>query len=223
MYTVNNPPILYFGTPVVLISTKNEDGTFNVAPISSVFWLGYRCMIGISTQSKTTENIIRTKECVLNLPSVKEAAFVNRLVLTTGSSPVPPGKLRRGYTHVHDKFSHSGLTAIKSEVISSPRVKQCPVQMEASFVGMHPLGAENGFHDVRVMAIEFRILRVHLDETILMQGDPNRVDPDKWRPLIMSFQEFYGLGDKVHPSALASIPEKLYTTKDTEGAAQVVR
>jgi hypothetical protein len=55
---------------------------------------------------------------------------------------------------------------------------------------------------------------VHLDDSILMDGHPNRVDPDKWRPLIMSFQEFYGLGEKVHPSALGKIPEKLYRTPE---------
>jgi flavin reductase (DIM6/NTAB) family NADH-FMN oxidoreductase RutF len=29
------PPILYLGTPVVLISTLNEDGSANLAPMSS--------------------------------------------------------------------------------------------------------------------------------------------------------------------------------------------
>jgi len=38
--------ILYFGTPVALISTTNEDGSENLAPMSSVFWLGWRCMLG---------------------------------------------------------------------------------------------------------------------------------------------------------------------------------
>lgn len=31
--------ILCFGTPVVLVSTRNEDGTTNVAPMSSAWWL----------------------------------------------------------------------------------------------------------------------------------------------------------------------------------------
>ena len=32
-----------------------------------------------------------------------------------------------------------------------------------------------------------------------MDGWPNRIDPDKWRPLIMSFQKFYGLASgQVH-------------------------
>jgi flavin reductase (DIM6/NTAB) family NADH-FMN oxidoreductase RutF len=36
--------ILYFGTPVVLIATQNEDGTANLAPMSSARRLGWRCM-----------------------------------------------------------------------------------------------------------------------------------------------------------------------------------
>lgn len=33
------PSILYFGTPVVLLSTENEDGSFNLAPMSSAWAL----------------------------------------------------------------------------------------------------------------------------------------------------------------------------------------
>ena len=63
------PAILYFGTPVVLIGSSNEDGSFNLAPMSSAWWVGWRCMLGLARNSKTTENMIRSGECVLNLPS----------------------------------------------------------------------------------------------------------------------------------------------------------
>jgi hypothetical protein len=43
-----------------------------------------------------------------------------------------------------------------------------------------------------------------------MEGHANRIDPDKWSPLIMNFQKFYGLGGQVHPSRLADIPEQAY-------------
>lgn len=33
MHHVRRPTILYFGTPVVLISTLNEDGSANLAPM----------------------------------------------------------------------------------------------------------------------------------------------------------------------------------------------
>jgi len=72
MHKTIEPSILYFGTPVVLISTINEDGTYNLAPMSSAFWLGWRCMLGLATYSKTPQNMIRTGECVLNLPSINE-------------------------------------------------------------------------------------------------------------------------------------------------------
>ena len=92
MHLVSEPAILYFGTPVVLISTLNEDGSANLAPMSSVFWLGWRGVLGLAAPSQTTQNLIRAGECVLNLPSVDLVGAVNRLALTTGSDPVPPGK-----------------------------------------------------------------------------------------------------------------------------------
>ncbi len=62
-------------------------------------------------------------------------------------------------------------------------------------------------------------MRVHLDTTILMDGHPDRVDPDRWRPLVMSFQKFYGLGsNQVHASALSSIPEAMYRSPDVDRA-----
>lgn len=218
MHCVSNPSILYFGTPVVLISSLNSDGSFNLAPISSAFWLGYRCMIGIAAGSKTTENILRTRECVLNLPSVEQVSVVNRLALTTGSNPVPHGKVLKGYEYEPDKFERAGVTPQQSDLVGAPRVLECPVQLEAEFVAIHPLGAELGIENIRTVTMELKIIRVHLAESILLDGEPNHVDPDKWRPLMMSFQHFYGLGNKVHDSTLAQVPEKLYRTLDTERA-----
>lgn len=218
MHQPGNPSILYFGTPVVLVGTTNSDETFNLAPISSAFWLGYRCMIGIAAHSKTTENILRTKECVLNLPSVNQVDAVDRLALTTGSYPVPAGKALKGYEHEHDKFRKAGLTPIESTIVKAPRVLECPVHLEAAFVAIHPFAAETGIENIRSVTLELKILRVHLDESILSDQNPNYVDPDKWRPLIMSFQHFYGLGDQVHPSKLATVSERLYRTQDTEFA-----
>lgn len=210
MHIVSAPAILYFGTPVVLISTENEDGTPNLAPMSSAFWLGWRCIIGLSAASKTTENLLRTGQCVLNLPSVNEAAAVNRLAMTTGTNPVPERKQQRGYRYEPGKFEIAQLTPVASELVSAPRALECPVHMEAAVAAIHPIGEEDPAQRGRIVTFELKILRVHLEESIIMDGHPNRVDPDKWRPLIMSFQHFYGLGDQVHPSTLANIPEQLY-------------
>ncbi|HVW77771.1 MAG TPA: flavin reductase family protein [Alloacidobacterium sp.] len=208
-----DPAILYFGTPVVLISTLNEDGSPNLAPMSSAWWLGRRCLLGLGARSKTPQNIIRTGECVLNLPSEHLASMVDRLALTTGSHPVPQHKLEKGYRHEKDKFGISGFTIGPSETVTPPRALECPVQLEARLAQVHPLEEENEQRRGSLVALEVQITRVHVDSSIQMEGSPNRIDPDKWRPLIMSFQQFYGLSPRLQPSTLATIPEEMYRIK----------
>jgi flavin reductase (DIM6/NTAB) family NADH-FMN oxidoreductase RutF len=43
---------LYVGTPVVLISTTNDDGTANLAPISSAWWTAKTGVIGMGTDRR---------------------------------------------------------------------------------------------------------------------------------------------------------------------------
>jgi flavin reductase (DIM6/NTAB) family NADH-FMN oxidoreductase RutF len=211
------PSILYFGTPVVLISTMNEDGSANMAPMSSAFWLGWRCVLGLGA-SKTAENMIRTGECVLNLPSVNEVAAVNRLACLTGLNPVPAAKLARGYRYEPNKFERAGLTPIPSETVAASRALECPVQMEAVVAARHGIGDDSPRKGAMSL-FEVRIQRVHAVPNILMEGDANRIDPDKWRPLIMSFQKFYGLAPgQVHESRLGEIPEELYRSPDVDRA-----
>jgi flavin reductase (DIM6/NTAB) family NADH-FMN oxidoreductase RutF len=221
MHIVSQPSILYFGTPVILIGTTNENGSYNLAPMSSAFWLGWRCVIGLAASSQTTKNILRTGECVLNLASINEVAAVNRLARTTASNPVPESKLQKGYYYEPSKFEKAGLTPFPADIVASPMVKECPVQLEAMVANARSLAEEDAVMKGRIMIIELRIVRVHLEESILTEGKPNHVDPNKWRPLIMSFQKFYGTGDEVHASRLATIPEELYRTPDIEKAKRM--
>jgi flavin reductase (DIM6/NTAB) family NADH-FMN oxidoreductase RutF len=221
MHKTVEPSILYFGTPVVLVSTLNEDGSYNLAPMSSAFWLGWRCMLGFGAGSKTPQNMLRSGECVLNLPSVAEVAAVNRLARTTGSNPVPAGKVRKGYRFEPDKFGIAGLTPLASKTVAAPRVLECPVHLEAVVEATHCVAEDNPAQRGNIVCIEVRIQRVHLEESILMSGDSNRIDPDKWRPLIMSFQQYYGLGAQLRDSTLAQIPESLYRSPDVDRARWV--
>jgi flavin reductase (DIM6/NTAB) family NADH-FMN oxidoreductase RutF len=219
MLVKTEPAILYFGTPVVLITTVNEDGSYNVAPMSSVFWLGWRCVLGLAAVSQTPRNMLRTGECVLNLASVDNVEAVNHLARTTGTTPVPEVKVRRGYRYVREKFELAGLTPLRSETVAAPRVQDCPVQLEAKIEAVHGLGDDDPRQRGQRQVFEVRILRVHVEDSLLLNGEPNRIDPDKWRPLIMSFQQFYGLeGSQVHDSALAKIPEHFYRGPDVDRA-----
>ncbi len=222
-HLLGEPPILYFGTPVVLISSENEDGSANLAPMSSAFWLGWRCILGLAASSKTTANLKRTKECVLNLPSDAQADAVDRLALTTGSDPVPSVKVARGYRHEKHKFVLAGMTPVRSHTVAPPRALECPVHLEGKVEHWRNLAENDDKVRGRTVIFEVRIQRVHLSPSIIRNGDRNRVDPDKWRPLIMSFAKFYGLATgQLLNSTLAQVPEELYRSPDVDRARSTV-
>ena len=201
MHREIEPKILYLGTPVVLISTSNEDGSPNLAPMSSAWWLKKSCMLGLGTRGKTFENLKREKECVLNLPSSDMVSAVDRLALTTGKYPVPDYKVEMGFQYIKDKFGRAGLTALESQIVRPPRVAECPVQLEAVVENIHDFASP----DSSLASIEVKIIRAYFHDDILNQEKRHYVDTDKWKPLIMSFCEFYGVGDKLHPSKLAKV------------------
>jgi flavin reductase (DIM6/NTAB) family NADH-FMN oxidoreductase RutF len=177
--------------------------------MSSAWWLGWNCMLGLGSKSHTAQNLLREKECVLNLPSVANVGAVNRLARLTGSDPVPPHKQTMGYRHEKDKLGAAGLSTSPSSRVAAPRISECPVQLEAVLESTHPFGTRPDKAST-ALAFEVRIVKTHVDESILMEGFEDRIDPDKWRPLIMSFCQFYGLGERVWNSTLAQIPEALY-------------
>jgi hypothetical protein len=123
MHIAIEPSILYLGTPVVLITTLNDDATPNIAPMSSAWWLGWNCMLGLGAKGHTAANLLRERECVLNLPSIHNIDAVNRLARTTGSDPVPPHKQTMGYTHIKDKFTQANLTSTPSDLVSRPALR----------------------------------------------------------------------------------------------------
>lgn len=210
MHSVIDPAILYFGTPVVLVSSVNADGSPNLAPMSSAWWLGRTCMLGFGARSHTPANIQRTGECVLNLPSVAQVAAVNRLARTTGSSPVPPHKVAMGYRHEADKFGVARLTPLPAQLVAPPRVAECPVHLEAVLEASYPLARRDAERQGTLLALEVRVVRVHVDDAIRLPGHIDRIDPERWRPLIMNFCQFFGLGSMLQASTLAEIPESAY-------------
>lgn len=204
------PAILYLGTPVVLVSTLNEDGTPNLSPMSSAWWLGWSCMLGFDASSRTVENLLRTRECVLNLPSADLVACVDRLARVTGSDPMPPHKAAMGYRYEKDKFALAELTPEVSLAVAPPRVRECPIQLEAVLTGSTPFAADDPRMLIAIAAVEVRIVKVHAAECVLSEQFENRIDPMKWNPLLMSFLQFFERGGNVHPSRLGEIPQEAY-------------
>ncbi len=143
-------------------------------------------------------------------------AQVDKLALTTGSSLMPAHKGRMGFERVPDKFAQAGLTAVPSELVAPPRVLECPVQLEAVVKDIRDFEASYA------AAIEVRIVRAYFEDSILNDQKRHGVDTEKWKPLIMSFCEFYGLGENLHPSRLAKVFE-VFNRVFVRNAAQQFR
>jgi flavin reductase (DIM6/NTAB) family NADH-FMN oxidoreductase RutF len=190
------PKILYFGTPVVLISTSNADGSPNLAPISSAWALGWNLVVGLGRGGKSLENLERTGECVLNLPSAELWPAVERLAPLTGKDPVPDHK-RAAFRFEPDKFGAAGLTPVPADLVTPPRVAECPIQIEAQVIEIHPLG------DLACAAV-LKALRVHAHRDIVL--GPNHIDPSAWQPLIYNFRHYFGLGPELGRTFRADTP-----------------
>ncbi|HEX5117664.1 MAG TPA: flavin reductase family protein [Pseudonocardiaceae bacterium] len=198
MHVAPGLKVLYFGTPVVLISSRNDDGSANLAPMSSAWWLDQTCMLGLGNSGQTAANLLREGECVLNLPSSAMVDAVDRIALTTGKAVVPDYKVEQGYRYEPNKFSVARLTEQPSELVRAPRVAECPIQMECRVIAAHPIGGP----DTNATAFQVEVLRTHVEEGLVIPGT-HYVDPNGWDPLIMKFCEFFGGGQNIHPSRLA--------------------
>ena len=60
--------------------------------MSSAWWLGQRYMLDLAAQTKTTMNMQRTKQCVLNVPSDTMVAQTIALAKTTGRQDMSPSR-----------------------------------------------------------------------------------------------------------------------------------
>lgn len=165
--------------------------------------------------------MIRTEQCVLNLASAQQAGAVNRLARLTGTEAIPELKKRLGYRYEPHKFEVAGLTPVASQTVAAPRVLECPIQLEAVVAERHDIMADDAKVAGLISAFEVRITRVHVHPSLLMAGHENRIDPNKWQPLIMNFQKLYGVSDtEIIPSRLAEIDEKLYRMPDVDRARE---
>ncbi|MET7280502.1 flavin reductase family protein [Kribbella sp. NPDC005582] len=191
------PSILYVGTPVALLSTTNDDGTFNLAPMSSAWALDDVVVLGLGDSGQTGHNLRRRPELVINYPSPAQWEAVERLACLTGRYPVPPGRDAR-FRFEPEKFTAAGLTPVASEV-GPPRVAECPLQFEATAVAVD-VDAGGNF-----LIVQAKVLRVHADERIVVPGT-SYVDPVAWSPLIYNFRHYFGLGQELGESFRTETP-----------------
>jgi flavin reductase (DIM6/NTAB) family NADH-FMN oxidoreductase RutF len=192
------PKVLYFGTPVVLISSRNPDGSTNLSPMSSAWWLGYTAMLGMGTSAQAVKNLVERPEVILNLVDPAMVAALDRIALLTGSEEMSDKKRARGYRYEPDKFAAGGLTREPSDLIDVDAVEESPINLEGRIVNIHEIGGPGA----NLCALEMKVARVHVREDLLMSND-RYIDPLRWDPLIMKFTEYFAGGAPAYASSLA--------------------
>ncbi|MFD2369097.1 flavin reductase family protein [Brevibacillus sp. GCM10020057] len=181
------PKILYYGAPVVLLSTENPDGSTNITPLSSSWALGQSVVLGLGVGSQGFANLCERAECVINLPDAGMWRKVEALASLTGLFPVPPYKEQLGFRWEKDKFAAASLTPMKSVSVRPERIAECPLQLEAVVRQIIRSEGEGGF-----AIVETDVRHVHAEERIVI-GD-RYVSPRDWNPLIYNFRHYFGLG-----------------------------
>ncbi|GGV27317.1 hypothetical protein GCM10010277_08790 [Streptomyces longisporoflavus] len=192
------PSVLYFGTPVVLLTTENQDGSFNLAPISSAWALGQTVVIGLGLEGQTAYNLDSRPDLVINLPAPAQWPAVERLAPLTGRDPVPAGK-PEGCRFEPDKFAAAGMTGVPSRLVRPPRVAGCPIQLEARAERVQP-DARGDF-----LIVEALVRKVHADSRVVVPGT-DHIDPAAWSPLIYNFRHYFGLGPELGHSYRTQTP-----------------
>ncbi|MGW1805664.1 flavin reductase family protein [Streptomyces sp. NPDC002078] len=194
------PSILYFGTPVVLLTTENPDGIVNLAPISSAWALGQVVVLGLGRQGRTGANLAARPELVISLPEPRHWAAVEHLGELTGR-PAAAGHGPRRARYEPDKFTAAGFRAQASHTVRPPRVAECPIQLEAraARVGTDAAGD--------FLIVEARVLKVHADPRLVVPGTQH-IDPGAWSPLIYNFRHYFGLGPELGHSGASETPSR---------------
>jgi flavin reductase (DIM6/NTAB) family NADH-FMN oxidoreductase RutF len=195
------PQILYFGTPVGLITTVNKKGRANIGPISSVWALGRTLLLGLECGSQTYKNLISEKQCVINLPASSLHQKVEKIANLTGARVIPEYKKGR-YLYEEDKFKAGGFTRLESDLVKPPRITECSIQIEAIFKDQIMID-DDPVEQGPIAAMAVRVVKIHADERLIIRD--NHIDPARWDPLIYNFRHYFGLGKELGKTFKAEV------------------
>ena len=169
---------LIYPIPVCVIGTYYKEGKPNVATIA---WGGICCSqppcVAISLRKATYSygNIIEKKAFTVNVPSEKYVNEAHYFGTVSGRNV--------------DKFSESGLTSVKSELVDAPYVKEFPLVLECKLIYTIEIGLHTQFIG--------EIMDVKSDELVLTENHLTNIE--KIKPIIFApdGSGYYGIGNKL--------------------------
>ena len=164
--------------PVALLSVKGENGP-NIITLS---WVANVCskppmvVVGIRPSRHSYKLVQETGDFVLNIPSSDMLEAVKFAGTKSGRD--------------YDKFDQLGLTPMPSKSITSPMIKECPLNIECKVTQTMNLGS----HDLFIA----EVLTVHLDELVL---DAEKKNPEPASMKLFTYLpivgEYWTLGEKI--------------------------
>jgi flavin reductase (DIM6/NTAB) family NADH-FMN oxidoreductase RutF len=166
---------LVFTTPTWIIGTYDKNGKPNGAAVA---WGGVSCSkppcVGISLRKATYSygNIMYKKAFTVNVPSEKYIKEADYFGIVSGKN--------------EDKFSKTGLTPIKSELVDAPYIKEFPLILECKVINTIEIGLHTQFIG--------EILDVKADEYVI--GKDGLPDIEKIKPILYDPEActYHGIG-----------------------------
>ena len=159
------PKTLIFPTPVWIVCTYDQAGKPNAMTIA---WGGICCSqppciaVSLRKATYTHGSIVMRKAFTINVPSSSHVVEADYFGLVSGSRV--------------DKFSATGLTPVKSDLVDAPYIKEFPLVLECKLLHTVEIGLHTQFIG--------EIMDVKADEEVL--GAKGLPDIEKIRPLIFS-------------------------------------
>lgn len=144
--------------PIAFVSTVDDECNVNLSPYSCFNFFGANPPILVfsptrrvrdNTVKHTLENILATKECVVNIVPYN---IVEQMSLSSTE-----------YDRGVNEFIKSGLTEVPSVDVKPPRVMESPVQFECKLQQVIEMGQEGGAGNLVIC----EVIRIHADENIL--------------------------------------------------------
>lgn len=155
--------------PIALVSTLSAEGTPNLSPFSFFNAFGSNPPVIVfgpnrrgrdGTQKDTYNNLVATKECVVQCVTYNMVQQVN-LASTEYPADV-------------NEFVKSGLTPIPSDIVKPARVAESPFQMECQLLEMKSYGNNPSSGNLAIC----EVVKFHIAEELFDNGviNPQKID-----------------------------------------------
>lgn len=142
-----------FPMPVLLISTFNEDGSVNVMNAAWGTMLDRDMVeLNLTETHKTVQNIKARKGFVVHIADAKHVVEADYFGVVSGNN-------------TKEKFSKSGMTYTKSELVDAPIINELPIAMECELVEYQ--------NDETGLGVIGKVVRTSVEEANMKDGKVN--------------------------------------------------